>query len=139
MRRKNNMSILLSIHSLVRWLIVIVALVAIIKFALGWLRGGAFQAMDRGLASGFSGLVDLQVTLGIIYMIWNGLAAGTGFPGYRILHGVIMIIAAVFAHLPVRWKDAEDKIRFRNSLFVVLDVLIIVFIGIAQLPGGLTK
>jgi hypothetical protein len=45
-----------------------------------------------------------------------------------------MIIAAVVAHLPVRWKDAEDKTRFRNSLFVVLDVLIIIFIGLVFLP-----
>jgi hypothetical protein len=129
------MSILLMIHSLVRWLIVIVALVAVIKFALGWLRGDAFQAMDRGLASGFSGLIDLQVTLGIIYLVWDGLS-GAGFPMYRFEHAGIMIIAAVVAHLPVRWKDAKDKIRFRNSLFVVLDVLIIVFIGVALLPGG---
>jgi hypothetical protein len=129
------MSILLTIHSLVRWLIMIVALVAVIKFTVGWLRGGAFQAMDRGLASGFSGLIDLQATLGIIYFVWDGLA-GAGFPMYRIEHAGIMIIAAVVAHLPVRWKDAKDKIRFRNSLFVVLDVLIIVFIGVALLPGG---
>jgi hypothetical protein len=127
------MNILLTIHSYLRWLIMIVALVAAVKFALGWLRGGTFKGMDRGLASGFSGLIDLQVTLGIIYLIWNGLA-GEGFPMFRIEHAIAMIIAAVVAHLPVRWKDADDKTRFRNSLFVVLDVLIIIFIGLAFLP-----
>lgn len=127
------MNILLTVHSYLRWLILIVALVAAVKFALGWLRGGAFKGMDRGLASGFSGLIDLQVTLGIIYLIWNGLA-GEGFPMFRIEHAIAMIIAAVVAHLPVRWKDADDKTRFRNSLFVVLDVLIIIFIGLAFLP-----
>jgi hypothetical protein len=127
------MSVLLTIHSYVRWLIVIVAIVAAVKFAIGWLRGGAFQKMDRGLASGFSGLVDLQVALGIIYLIWNGLAV-EGFPMFRIEHAITMIIAAVVAHLPVRWKNAEDKIRFRNSMFIVLDVLIIIFIGVVRLP-----
>jgi hypothetical protein len=129
------MSVLLTIHSYLRWLILIVALVAVIKFAWGWLRGGAFKSMDRGLTSGFSGLVDLQVTLGIILMIWSGLA-GVGFPMFRIEHAVTMIIAAVVAHLPARWKNADDKKRFRNSLFIVLDVLIIIFIGVARLPGG---
>lgn len=127
------MDILLTIHSYLRWLILIVAVAAAVKFALGWLRGGAFKGMDRGLTSGFSGLIDLQVTLGIVYLIWNGLA-GEGFPMFRIEHAVTMIIAAVVAHLPVRWKDADDRIRFRNSLFVVLDVLIIIFIGLAFLP-----
>jgi hypothetical protein len=127
------MSVLLTLHSYVRWLIVIVAVVAAVKFALGWLRGGVFQSMDRGLISGFSGLVDLQVTLGLIYLIWNGLAV-EGFPAFRIEHAITMIIAAVVAHLPVRWKNAEDKIRFRNSLFIILDVLIIIFIGVMRLP-----
>ncbi len=129
------MSILLTIHSYLRWLILIVALIAIIKFALGWRRGSAFQGMDRGLSSGFSGLMDLQATLGLILLVWSGVAGG-GFPMYRIEHGVIMIVAAAVAHLPARWKDAEDKRRFRNSLFIVLDVLILVFIGVTVLPGG---
>lgn len=128
------MQILLMIHSLVRWLIVIVAIVAAVKFALGWLRGGAFESMDRGLASGFSGLMDLQVTLGLILLIWSGIA-GEGFPSFRIVHAFLMIIAAVVAHLHVIWKNADDKLRFRNSLFIVLDVLILVFVGVAILPG----
>ena len=127
------MPTLLTIHSYVRWLIVIVAIIAAVKFAIGWLRGGAFKAMDRGLSSGFSGLIDLQVTLGLIYLIWNGLAF-EGFPLFRIEHAVTMIIAAAVAHLPARWKNAEDKLRFRNSFFIVLDVLIIIFIGVALLP-----
>jgi hypothetical protein len=127
------MPVLLTIHSYVRWLIVIVAVIAAVKFAIGWLRGGAFQSMDRGLTSGFSGLIDLQVTLGLVYMIWNGLAV-EGFPAFRIEHAITMIIAAVVAHLPARWKNVEDKTRFRNSLFIVLDVLIIIFIGVVRLP-----
>ena len=128
------MAILLTIHSYLRWVIFIVALVAIIKFALGWQRGGAFKGMDRGLASGFSGLVDLQATLGIIYLIWDGIA-NTGFPLFRIEHGITMIIAAFVGHLSARWKNADDKTRFRISLFIVIDVLVIIFIGVAFLPG----
>ena len=129
------MQILLMIHSIVRWLIVIVAIIAAVKFALGWLRGGTFGSMDRGLASGFSGLMDLQVTLGLIYLIWNGIAV-EGFPGFRIAHAILMIIAAGVAHLHVLWKNADDKLRFRNSLFVVLDVLIIIGVGVAILPAS---
>jgi len=132
------MTTLLLIHSYLRWAIFIVALVAIIKFALGWLRGGTFKGMDRGLVSGFSGLVDLQVTLGTLYFVWNGIAQ-TGFPLFRIEHAVTMALAAFVGHLPARWKNADDKTRFRNSLFVVIDVLIIIFIGVAFLPGGWSR
>ena len=127
------MQILLTIHSIIRWLIVIVAVIAAVKFAVGWRRGSVFQKIDSNLSLGFSGLMDLQVTLGLIYFIWNGLA-DEGFPSFRIEHAVTMIIAAVVAHLHVLWKNSDDKTRFRHSLFIVLDTLVIVLIGVARLP-----
>ena len=132
------MNILFMAHSGLRWLILLVAAVAIVKFALGWLQGSEFKGMDRGLASGFSGLIDLQTTLGIIFLIWDGLA-NTGFPMHRIEHGVMMIVAAFAGHLSSRWKNAADNIRFRNSLFLVGGVLVIIFVGVARLPGGWSR
>ena len=129
------MSLLLIAHSHFRWLVLLAAIAAIVKFALGWYRGDAFKGMDRGLAAGFSGMVDLQATLGLIVFFWGGFT-DVGFPMFRIEHAVTMTIAAVVAHLHVLWKNSEDKLRFRNSLFIVLDVLIIIFIGVARLPGG---
>ena len=130
------MSILLMLHSIVRWVIVLVAVVAIVKLALGWLQGGAFKGMDRGLVAGFSGLMDLQATLGIVFLLWNGLATEIGFPRHRIEHAFVMIIAAVVAHLPARWKNAADATRFRNSLLAIVVSLVLVYIGVATLPGG---
>lgn len=127
------MSFLLLAHSHLRWLILIAALAAILKFAWSWLRGGTFQRLDRILASSFSGLMDLQTLLGLILLIWGGVVGG--FPMHRIEHTVTMIVAAVVAHLHALWKNADDKKRFRNSLFIVLDTLIIVYIGVARLPG----
>lgn len=132
------MNILLMLHSVLRWVILLVAVFAIIKFVLGWVQGGAFKSMDRGLMAGFSGLLDLQVTLGIIFLLWSGFA-GAGFPMQRIEHGVTMIIAAVVAHLPARWKTADDKTRFRNNLFTIVVVLVLVLVGISTLPGGLSR
>jgi len=57
------MDTLLAVHSFIRWIIMAVAVVAIVKFAVGWAANSLFKGMDRGLASGFSGLMDLQVLL----------------------------------------------------------------------------
>jgi hypothetical protein len=134
------MNILFMAHSGLRWLVLLVAAVAIVKFAIGWLRGGEFKGMDRGLTAGFSGLMDLQVTLGIVFLLWNGLAeGGTGFPMYRIEHGVAMILAAVVAHLPARWKNADARTRFRNNLFAILGSIVLVILGLLVLPGGLSR
>jgi hypothetical protein len=127
--------VLLSIHSIVRWIIVVVGVIALVKFAVGWLGNGRFVGMDRGLTSGFSGLIDLQVTLGFIYLLWSGMA-GAGFPMVRIEHMTTMLVAAVVAHLPMRWKNAPDKVRFRNSFVAVLGTAVLIFAGVAVLPGG---
>ena len=58
------MSVILTIHSLIRWLIVLLALAAIIKLALGWRQGRAFDKMASGLVSGYTGLLDLQLLIG---------------------------------------------------------------------------
>ena len=132
------MNILLMAHSGLRWLVLLVAAVAVVKFALGWLKGGEFKGMDRGLASAFSGLMDLQALLGIVFLLLNGFT-GSGFPLFRIEHGTIMILAAVVGHLPSRWKNAASKTRFRNSLFAIVGSVLLVIVGIALLPGGLSR
>lgn len=134
------MTLLLIAHSHLRWLVLLIAVIAVVKFAVGWLKGGAFKGMDRGLAAGFSGLMDLQATLGIILILWLGFSdSGGGFPAYRIEHAVTMILAAVLGHLPSRWKNAADNIRFRNALFCILGALLLVYIGVMRLPGGWTR
>ena len=129
------MAILLMLHSLVRWVIVVVAVAAIIKFTIGWAGNSAFKGMDRGLASGFSRLMDLQVLLGLIYFIWNGIAV-MGFPLYRIEHMITMLIATGLSHVSTRLKNLNDKLRFQYSLFVILGTLVLVFIGISFLPAS---
>jgi hypothetical protein len=129
------MEFLLVLHSHTRWLVLLAGIVAIVKFAIGWLRGGSFKGMDRGLAAAFSGLMDLQVTVGLIFLIWTS-AVGVPFTPNRIEHLTTMLIAAVVAHLPAMWKKSADNIRFRNTLFCVVGALVLVFVGVMRLRGG---
>jgi hypothetical protein len=124
------MNILLTIHSFLPLIIVAVAVLAIFKFAIGWLMNSPFKGMDRGLVSGFSGLMDLQVLLGLIFFLWNGFTV-TGFPGYRWLHMGIMIGAAVLGHLPSRLKMLGDKQRFAASLGALIGALVLIGVGVA--------
>ena len=128
------MGFVLMIHSILRWLIVIVGVVALVKLGLGWLRGQAFAKMDRGLLSGFSGLMDLQMLLGLIFLIGDGIA-GSGFPTLRIEHAVTMILAVAVTHLPARWKKADDKTRLRASFWAVLGARLLVYVGVATVGG----
>lgn len=131
------MGFVLMLHSIVRWLIVLVGLIALLKFLAGILRKSEFTKMDRGLSAGFSGLMDLQVTLGLIFLLWNGLAGRVGFPMFRIEHMVTMLLAAVAGHLPSIMKKSENK--FRIAFFSVFLALVLVFAGVSRLPGGWSR
>ena len=129
------MTLLLMTHSIVRWLIVLVSILAVVKFTLGWRRGQSFSRLDKGLTSGFSGLMDLQALLGITYFLWSGIA-NNQFPAYRWAHAATMLVAVFIAHLSARWKVAADKIRYRNTLLTVVGSLALVVVGVFLLPQG---
>ncbi|MEW5985651.1 MAG: hypothetical protein AB1791_03360 [Chloroflexota bacterium] len=130
--------IVLMVHSIVRWLIVGVGVLAVLDLAVGWLFRRPFGQRDRGLVAAFTGLMDLQVLLGIIFLVWSGLAED-GFPFYRIAHGLIMLVAAGAAHLNVRWKTSPDRLRFRTALTAIVIALLLVTAGVAVLPDGLSR
>ena len=131
------MAILLEIHSILRWIIVSVAIIAIVKFLIGWVRKSEFDKIDRGLSAGFSGLVDLQVTLGLLYFLITGFG-GTGFPMFRIEHTVTMLIAAAVAHAPAMFKKRSWN-KYAVSFFSVIGALLIIYVGVARLPGGWSR
>ena len=126
------MNILIIVHSILRWFIIAFAALTIFKFAVSWAINLSFKGMDRGLASGLSGLIDLQMLLGLIYFFVSGFG-GTGFPAYRIFHLLIMLAAAALAHVPARLKSLGDKLRFQYSIFAILGALVLVFVGISVL------
>jgi FtsH-binding integral membrane protein len=125
-------SIILTIHSLNRWLIVIVGVLAAGKFLIGWLGNREYQSMDRALMSGYTGLLDLQLLLGIILLITRGVVR------YQIEHAITMVIAVVLAHLARLWRDKEDKTKFRNNFIVITVGLILIAVGVLTLPVGWT-
>ena len=129
------MAFVLEIHGLVRWLVALLAIVAIIKFTLGWLRNLPCTSADRGIMSAYTGLMDLNLLLGLILLF--GL--GGGFPMHRIEHATTMIIAVVVAHLSAIWKKSDDvSKKFRNYLIVVVVSIILIVMAVIRLRGGWT-
>lgn len=123
------MRILQYAHWWILWGILIVGLIAIVKFAQGYMSGRAFTATDRRLLTGFSGLMDLQATLGLIFFLLSGFA-GAGFPVNRILHGITMLAAVLVAHLSGHGESADHRTRFLNSFYILLGSFALMMIGV---------
>src|SRR5512133_292033 len=128
------MTALLTIHSIVRWLVTLVAIALIIRLVIGLIRKQPFDKSAIVLTAAFSGLMDTQMLLGILFLVLDGLGK-TGFPPYRWEHAVTMLLAVVAAHLPAMWKSREDSVRTRNTLIAVGASLLLIFIGVGPLGG----
>lgn len=131
------MNYVLITHSIIRWVIVVVGLAAVIKSLSGWARKSEHGRVDRGLSAGFSGLMDIQMVLGLIYFTVTGFG-GVGFPAYRIEHTTTMLIAALVAHAPGILKNRTTN-KFAVAFWAVTGALILVVIGVYRLPGGWTR
>jgi hypothetical protein len=123
---------LFNLHSGVRWLVVLITLVALVKLILGLVQKQPYDTLTQRIMMAFSGIISLQWLIGIIlFLVMNSFSVG-----YRWEHAVTMTIAVAVSHMHRRWKDAPDAIRYRNSLIIVIVVLVLVFIGVARLPQG---
>jgi len=85
------MSFLYHAHSGLRYLVLLAALVALIALAYALATGRTSRA-TRILPAIFTGLLDLQVLLGI------GLVMGGLFPDAVVGHLVMMVLALIVAH-----------------------------------------
>ncbi len=129
------MALVLTLHSIMRWLAILVSIAAIVKFAAGWLKKQPFDKTASALAGAFGGMMDLQLALGLLFFAWNGMLVGFGLR-YRWEHLAIMLAAVVVAHLPSMWKKLDDEKRYRNSLAAIIVSLILVVLGVTLLPGS---
>jgi hypothetical protein len=125
------MGFVLTLHSIVRWLVVLAAVIAVVRFALVMAGKAQSSGMDRGLMSGYTGLLDLNVLLGLILII------GLGFTPQRIEHAVTNVIGVVVAHFfAQRAKKIEDaKLKARTNLLGVVISLLIIVVGVALIGG----
>lgn len=133
-------SFLLTLHSIVRWLIVLAALASVAR-ALGGLRGGqAWTALDKRLGIIFTSAMDTQLLIGLLlYFFYSpitlaalrDLGGAMSQPGSRFFavdHLFAMLIAVVLAH--IGWarakKASSDSAKFRQiAIFFGLAIVLV--------------
>ncbi len=127
------MDILLKSHAHFRWIVVLVAIIAVLVFLLTWLQRKDSK-LDRTLMAIFTGCIDLQWLMGLILFIY--IATTSGLTRRHWEHGFTLTLALVLAHLSAKWKNAPTAIRARNYLFISLGVILLIIAGVAVYPTG---
>lgn len=131
---------MLHAHNFLRWVVLILAILTIIRSFKGFSSGKAFTAGDRKVTLFFMISMDIQLLLGLgLYFtsavglknIQNqgmGAIMKDSFSRFfAVEHLVGMLIAIIMAHVAYAYakKDIDDKTKFRKIfLFSVLSFVI---------------
>jgi len=144
-------SIVLTLHSFVRWVLVIVAVIAVVRALAGWLGKKEWTALDSRLGILLSSSADLQMLLGLILYIFlspltqaafKDFGAAMSNPGLRywgVEHIVMLFAAVVLIHIgQTMAKRAEGALKYkRAAIFLGLALLaMLVAIPWPFLPVG---
>ncbi|MCC5944220.1 MAG: hypothetical protein JJT94_04745 [Bernardetiaceae bacterium] len=131
----------LYIHSYLRWAVLILALVVIVRGFMGWQQQKAFVKADNAISASFVGFMHLQLLLGLLlYFVFSPLGlqafdAGVGavmkngaVRYWAVEHITTMIIAIVIAQVGrIRIKKSvTDLAKHKNSFIFSLVAIILV-------------
>lgn len=127
------MGIVLEIHSFWRWVVVLIAIVALVKWGIGWLSAKKPDLWDRRLTTIFTSVLDVQVLLGIGVLVL--LIAAGSVPRDALEHVGTMVVAVIVAHLMAIWRKRDDNTVLRNNVLDLLVVIILIVLGVSRVGG----
>ena len=144
--------IVLALHNIVRWLVLILGVVAVLRAFVGWFGKREWTETDRKIGSYVSITIDIQILLGLILYFISPLTKlalsnfGTAMQAvelrfFTLEHVFYMLLALIFAHLgsifPKRAAEAIAKHRWAAIFFslTVLFVLLGIPWGRPLFPG----
>jgi hypothetical protein len=130
------MATILTIHGHLRWVLALVAILALVKFVLGWFGKGKVSALDKTLGQVLAWSMTLQLILGVINLV-NFAMAGAFNPGRHIEHLTYGFIAVGLSHaLPLRKEERDDTARFRGAAIMTLVALLLIVLSVFRLRGS---
>lgn len=126
---------LITVHGLIRWILAVLALIVLVRYAIGWLGKRSFTGLDRQLGVAYAGAITVQFALGLINLVL--LAVNGAFrPGTHIEHAFYGLVATGLVHMMPMFKNQPDAIRFRNAFFLALASLLLIVLSVARLRGS---
>lgn len=133
-----------SLHNIIRWVVLILAILAVVRAYMGWFGKREWQEQDRKIGSFVAMSIDIQLLLGLIlYFVLSPITTGalrdfgaamgvTNSRFFALEHPLMMLLSVVFAHLgsilPRRTEDSTAKFK-RAAIWFTL-TLLMVLLGI---------
>jgi len=131
--------IFLTLHNILRWVVVIAGLVTVIRALAGWLGNRPFTRADNSAGALYTISLDIQILVGLLLyfafspltrMIFEGLDQVMQSDTARFFaleHSLAMVVAAVLAHVGRSQRKREpDRQKHRaGAMWYVLSLLVL--------------
>lgn len=134
----------LFLHSWLRWVVLILAIVVIFKSLLGWLGKQSFSKQDNALGVSFVGSMHLQLLLGLaLYFFLSpmGLSAiqtvgmkevmkSTFYRYWAVEHFTTMLLAVVIAQVGrIKSKRASQSVLKHKNAFIFYTIALLLVLS----------
>ena len=137
----------LHLHDTLRWLLLIVIVITMVKYLVGWLGKQSWSKIDNLLGIVFTSLMDLQLLIGLVIyfflspvtkLVFSDFGAAmkdSGLRFYAVEHISMMIIAVALVHVGrAKSKKAKtDQAKFKTAIIFFLIALAVI---VAAIPWG---
>ena len=121
--------VILSIHNIIRWVALILGILAAVRAYLGWFGNREWTVKDRKIGSYFTIAMDIQLVLGLLLYIFLSPTTRTAFQDFgaamqvgdlrffALEHPFFMVLAVVFTHLGsiLSRKAEQTNAKFRRA------------------------
>ena len=139
----NFYSFVLAVHNILRWIVLILLVVALVRALWEWFGNREWTSTDRKIGMFYSVSLDVQVLLGLIlYFVLSPITTSalrnfseaignSGLRFYTIEHAIMMLLAVIFAHIGVASaKRTEESInKYRRTVLWFSLSLIAILVG----------
>jgi Na+-driven multidrug efflux pump len=137
-------SFVLTLHNILRWLVLILGIIAIVRAYFGWFGDREWSDLDDNLGRGFTISLDLQFLLGLLLYIFlspittNAFAnmsaamSDSGTRYFLVEHSLMMLAAIILAHIGRSRgrKQENDTKKFRTTAIFFTIALLIILVAI---------
>lgn len=140
-------TVLLSLHNILRWFVLVFAILAIVKAIMGWTAKNDWTQADNRAGLLYTIFLDIQVLLGLVlYFFFSPLTtvALRDFGGamgdnllryYAIEHSVVMILAMVVAHIGrSAARKAADSVKKHRRAAIWFTISFILLLAAIPWP-----
>ena len=125
--------VLVSIHSTIRWLVLLTAIVAVGAALVGWWSGAVSPKTGRLTMLIYTTVLDIQVLIGIIVWVQGNFGQfGEGLS--RLEHPITMIVALLIAHVTAaRARRGREPVAARTRAIGGAVSLLVILLGLTRI------